>query len=168
MNHKQEIGVGVFFLTIALLYFLGSFSISSFDPFGNSALSSRSIPQMIGIITAFLSIVHILQHAFALRNAAQAENGRNKEGGFSVEKTQWIMLITILLIAAYIFFFTRLGFLLSTFLFLLAEILLLLPPDKKKRRLPFTFCFSAALPLLLYILFTKALSIFLPQGLFGF
>jgi hypothetical protein len=70
-------------------------------------------------------------------------------------------------ICLYIFLFARLGFILSTALFLLAEISLLIPAEKRKRWAGFIICFSAGLPVLLYLLFTKALSMFLPRGLLG-
>jgi hypothetical protein len=73
----------------------------------------------------------------------------------------------VLFICAYIFFFTRLGFILSSVLFLLAEISLLIPAEKRKRWAVFIVCFSAGLPVLLYLLFTKPLSMFLPRGLLG-
>jgi hypothetical protein len=177
MNYKQEVGVGIFFLVLAALYFTGSFSIATFDPFGNSALTSRAIPQLIGGLTAALSIIHITGNVLKMKKtnrggsssegtAREAETA-DRQGGFKPGGSGRLMLLSVLFICAYIFFFTRLGFILSTVLFLLAEISLLIPSEKRKRWAVFTICFSVGLPVLLYLLFTKPLSMFLPRGLIG-
>ncbi|MDR1935209.1 MAG: tripartite tricarboxylate transporter TctB family protein [Candidatus Accumulibacter sp.] len=167
MNHKQEIGVGIFFFILAALYLAGSLSISSFDPFGNSTLTSKAIPQLIGGLMAVLSIIHIAGNALKLKRT-QTSNETGKAGGtrFEIGRSGWLMLLSVLFICAYIFLFTRLGFILSTILFLLAEMFLLIPAEKRKRWAIFIVCFSTGLSILLYLLFTK-LSMFLPRGLLG-
>jgi hypothetical protein len=169
MNYKQEIGTGIFFLVLAMLYLAGSLSIASFDPFGNSFLTSRAIPQLIGGSMAALGIVHIAGNALKLKKARanHENNGATNEPRSGCSRSTWLMLLTVLFICVYIFLFTRLGFILSTVLFLLAEILLLIPAGKRKRWAVFIVCFSAGLPILLYLLFTKLLSMFLPVGLLG-
>jgi hypothetical protein len=177
MNYKQEVGVGIFFLVLAALYVAGSLSISSFDPFGNSTLNSRAIPQLIGGLAAALSIIHITGNVLKMKKVNRSgpppektvrENGTaGGPGIFKIGRSGRIMLLSVLFICAYIFCFTRLGFIVSTGLFLLAEISLLIPAEKRKRWTLFVVCFSAALPVLLYLLFTKPLSMFLPRGLLG-
>ncbi|MDR0708937.1 MAG: tripartite tricarboxylate transporter TctB family protein [Spirochaetaceae bacterium] len=177
MNHKQEVGVGIFFFVLAALYLAGSLSIPQIDPFGNSALTSRAIPQLIGGLVALLSVIHIAGNIFNMKKARQnislsEETARETDatdhaGGLKFNRTHRLMLVTVLLICAYIFLFTRLGFILSSVLFLLAEISLLIPAEKRKRWLVFIVCFSVGLPVLLYLLFTKPLSMFLPRGLLG-
>jgi putative tricarboxylic transport membrane protein len=167
MNYKREIGVGIFFLILAGLYLAGSLSISSFDPFGNSTLTSKAIPQLIGGLMAVLSIVHIAENALKLKRARTTPGTETASGSrFKFSRSGWLMLLSVLFICAYIFLFTRLGFILSTILFLLAEIFLLIPAEKRKRWSVFIICFSIGLSILLYLLFTK-LSMFLPRGLLG-
>jgi hypothetical protein len=172
MNHKQEIGTGLFFLVLAVLYLAGSFSISSFDPFGNSPMSSRAIPQLIGGLMAALSVIHIVGNAIKLKRPRTddepvQETGAAGKRRFGLDRSSRLMLFSVLFICVYIFLFTRLGFILSTALFLLAEIFLLIPAEKRKSWALFVVCFSAVLPVLLYLLFTKPLSMFLPVGLLG-
>jgi hypothetical protein len=173
MNHKQEIGTGLFFLALAALYLAGSFSISSFDPFGNSPMSSKAIPQLIGGLMAVLSVIHIVGNACQLKKGPQTDDetvqgtGAAGKRRFGLGRSGRLMLFSVLFICVYIFFFTRLGFILSTALFLLAEIFLLIPAEKRKSWAVFIVCFSAVLPVLLYLLFTKPLSMFLPVGLLG-
>ncbi|GHU29763.1 hypothetical protein AGMMS50256_15330 [Betaproteobacteria bacterium] len=167
MNYKQEIGVGIFFFILAALYLAGSLSISSFDPFGNSTLTSKAIPQLLGGLMAVLSIAHITGNALKLKRAQAARRTEAvMSPRFKLNRSGWLMLLSVLFICAYIFLFTRLGFILSTILFLLAEIFLLIPAGKRKRWAIFIICFSIGLSILLYMLFTK-LSMFLPLGLLG-
>jgi hypothetical protein len=177
MNHKQEVGVGVFFFVLAALYFAGSFSISTFDPFGNSTLNSRAIPQLIAGLIAALRIIHNAGNVLKMKKAnscgpsstgtPQRAEAAGSSGGFKFGRAARLMLLSVLFICAYIFFFTRLGFIISTVLFLLVEISLLIPAEKRKRWAVFIICFSVGLPVLLYLLFTKPLSMFLPRGLLG-
>jgi len=174
MNFKKEIGVGVFFLVLAILYFAGSLSISTFDPFASGregfVLDSRSVPQMLGLMVAVLSIIHIVSNVLKMRkaesqtgNAAQA----TEKMGFKFDRPRRIMAINVALMLLYLFCFTRLGFILSTFLFIAVEIFLLIPAERRKRWAVFAVCFSLAMSVSLYLLFTKVLSMFLPRGLIG-
>ncbi|MCL1993686.1 MAG: tripartite tricarboxylate transporter TctB family protein [Spirochaetes bacterium] len=170
MNHKQEIGIGVFFLIFASVYIGFSFQIQSFDPFGNDILGSRAIPQVFGAGVILLSLIHIGSSVLKLR---QEQKETAKEGGAAADKESKeifgrpfrLMVITILLISAYIFFYTRLGFVVSTALFLLAEIFILIPNEKRKKWAVFIVCFSLGMAAFLFTLFTRVLSIFLPFGL---
>ena len=174
MNFKREIGLGFFFLVLAVLYFIGSLSISTFDPFssgrGGIILTSRSVPQMLSLMVAVLSVIHIISNVVKMKkkeSQAGTDDQTIKKATFTFDRTRRLMVINILLIFAYIFCFTRLGFIVSTFLFLFAEIFLLIPAVKRKSWAIFTVCFSLGVPVLLYLLFTKLLTMYLPRGLIG-
>lgn len=168
MNHKQEIGIGIFFLTLAALYLAGSLSISTFNPFGNRGLTSQSIPQLLGGLTAVLSLIHIAANIISLnKSKAASPESDGKKPKIRLDKSLRLMLLSVLFICIYVFLFTRLGFILSSVLFLLAEIFLLIPAERRKSWAPFIICFSIGLPVLLYLLFTKPLAMFLPRGLLG-
>ena len=169
MDFKKEIGIGVFFLVLAVLYFIGSLSISTFDPFSSGRegliLSSRSVPQMLSLLVAVLSISHIVSNVLKMKKAIDVQTV--KKSAFIFDRPRRLMVINILLIFAYIFCFTRLGFIVSTFAFLFVEVFLLIPAVKRKSWALFTVCFSIGVPVLLYLLFTKLLTMYLPSGLIG-
>ena len=179
MNYKREIKLGIFFVLLSALYFLGSLSILTFDPFAKGGLDSRSIPQMLSILVAGLSVIHIVSNVLKLQKAKReavvsSEAVASSEAvvsgakaAFKFDRPQRLMLITVLLICAYIFCFNWLGFILSSVLFLLMEIFLLTPAEKRRRWAVFTVGFSIGTPVLLYLLFTKVLSMYLPRGLLG-
>ena len=174
MNFKKEIGVGIFFLILSVFYFSFTLSISTFDPFSSGRsgiiLDSRSLPQMLGILLAGLSIIHIIGNVLKLRKAKLESNSDAQavmKKHFKFERPQRLMVITILLICAYIFFYVRLGFIISSILFLLLQIFILTPAEKRKNWAVFTVCFSVGVPILLYFLFTRVISMYLPRGLLG-
>jgi putative tricarboxylic transport membrane protein len=172
MEFKKEIGLGFFLLIFAAAYFFGTLNVSTFDPFAASRsgiqLNSRSVPQTLAGLLACLSIIHIIGNFLKLRSKRQEAKLEKKVLRFSLSYSQRIVLLTIAIIFAYIFFYSRLGFVLASFMFLLAQIFLMLPKEKRKKWIVFVFCFSSVVPIVVYLLFTRALAMFLPRGLLWF
>jgi len=177
MEHKKEIGVGIFFLVFSAVYFILTLGIRAFDPFAAGRagiqLTSQSIPQTVAVLVAALSLIHIITNVLKLRKAeagtqSAQSSGEKKPFAFKFDRPQRIMLITIVLIFAYIFFYVRLGFVVSSSLFLLGQIFLMLPADKRIKWAPFSICLSLVSPVLIYLLFTRVLGVFLPRGLLWF
>jgi hypothetical protein len=170
MTKKSELGIGIFFLSLSCLYLAGSFSISTFNPFGNRGLTSRSIPQLIGGLMLILSLIQIIGSAIKRKDQTEKNppvSGETAKERFRFTKTTGRLLLSLLCMCAYIFFYQRLGFILASVLFLLAETFLLTPEEKRKKWAAFIVCFSIILPVGVYLLFTKPLSLFLPRGLIG-
>ena len=167
VSNKQEIGVGIFFLVFSAIYFGLSFQIQYFDPFGNSPITSRNMPQVLGLTIFVLSFIHIISSVFKLQKEKEVRSESSIKD--NVIKTFFsrrfrLMVITILLICAYLFFYNRLGFVLSSILYLLAQFFILTPKEKRKKWAILIVCLSAAIPAILFTLFTKVLSIWLPFG----
>ena len=64
---KKELGIGVFFALLSIFYIVASRSISTFTPFGNRGLDSRSIPAMIGWLSMALSVTYIVTTLISAR-----------------------------------------------------------------------------------------------------
>jgi len=171
MNFKKEIGVGVFFLLFAIAYYIGTLGISTFDPFAahrdGIQLTSQSVPQTLAVLIGSLGIIHIIGNALKLWKikAETGEVSAKKPFTFKFERTQQLMVITVALICAYIFFYNRLGFIVSSTLYLLVQMFVLIPSEKKKKWAPFTVCFSLGISVIVYLIFTRAISMFLPRGI---
>jgi hypothetical protein len=168
MDAKRELKIGIVFFVIALLYFVGTFSISTFSPFGNRGLSSRSIPQLIAGLALILSFIHSAANILKMKKEAAVQGGAKDEcpaekNTFSTKS----LLVSLGLISLYVLLFQRLGFVAATISYLLAECFFLTPKEKRKKWALFICCFSLGVPVFLYILFTKYLSLFLPKGILG-
>jgi hypothetical protein len=125
------------------------------------------------VLAVFAILISLIQNISVLVKEKKGGAGDSppeageKTGGFKIDRSLVQMFLSLFIICAYIFFFQRLGFILSSVLFLLAETFLLTSRDKRKKWAPLIICLSTGLPVLIYFLFTKSLSLFLPRGLLG-
>ncbi len=184
---KTEIGVGVFFLVLAVAYMIGSTTISTFTPFGNRGLDSRSVPVLLGVLTIILSITHIVQVYLKdkkIKNL-QIENTENKdeicdpdevacmeppEGSIIARIDRVIpvkLILSFIYLIIYIALYQPLGFVLSSSLFLIAESILLTNKEERKKWYLFIILFSIGISILIFYIFTNYLTLFLPSGIFG-
>jgi len=173
MEHKKEIGLGIFFLFFSGVYFILTLGIAAFDPFAAGRagiqLTSQSIPQTLAALVAALSVIHIVANVLKLRKAGTAaRDSEKKPFAFKFGRPQLVVLVTIAFIFTYIFLYVRLGFVLASVLFLLGQIFLMLPADKRKKWALFSICLSLVSPVLIYLLFTRVLGVFLPRGVLWF
>lgn len=187
-DNKRNMGIGVFFLGASVLYLVGANSISTFSPFGNRGLDSQSIPQMIGIFGCALSILQIVLTRMKMKRQALGKSGSSAQVDFvshcgmngdnrlsetneTGEKTErersFLLFASLGALVVYIFLFQKLGFILSTVLYLLSSATLLTPAKKRSKLSVFIAFFSISFPVLVYIVFTKYLTLFLPKGILG-
>lgn len=186
-DSKKEIGVGIFFLVLAIAYMVGASKISTFTPFGNRGLDSRSVPELLGILTIILSVTHIIQVYLKERKLKRIlaekmsdvadECDRNAEQSIAPPKGTIIhridnvmsikLIISLIYLAIYIALYQPLGFILSSIYFLIAESFLLTNKGERKKWALFIVLFSVGVSILIYYIFTKYLTLILPDGILG-
>ena len=187
-DSKKELWVGIFFLILSSAYMMGTRNITTFTPFGNRGLDSRSVPMLIGFLSFILALVHLAQLFFRVKKMKNNASGQNENsigevcdpdetacivppgGGFISQVENFIsvkLLLSGLFLAIYFASYQVLGFVLSSALFLIAESFLLTKKEKRKSWAVFIVLFSVGVSVLIYILFTKYLSLFLPGGILG-
>ncbi len=184
---KREIGVGVFFLVLAVFYMIGSTTISTFTPFGNRGLDSRSVPVLLGVLTIILSITHIIQVYLKDKKirTLKIEQLEGKEEicdpdevacveppeGTLIEKLDKVipvkLILSFIFLIIYIALYQPLGFIIASSLFLIAESILLTNKEERKKWYLFIILFSIGVSTLIFFIFTKYLTLFLPSGIFG-
>lgn len=174
----KNMGVGIFFLVFALVYMFGASKIVSFTPFGNRGLDSQSIPQMLGVLMCALAILQLaltaLQNKKTLAKKVILQSER--QGG-TYEKApppkkdardaKIAAIGSIGLLVAYVAVYMRLGFILSTILYLIASVTLLAPPGQRRKMILFVIPFSVIFTFTVYVAFTKYLTLMLPRGMLG-
>lgn len=166
---KKDLGIGLFFFLLAIAYFAGTFSIESYNPFGDAGLSSKIVPQILAVIMAVLGLSTVIQSAFKLKKR-NADKNFAEASGTSVRINRNVFgkfVFAIALLTVYIFLFDKLGFIISTILYLSAMIFLLLPRKNAKTGI-FTVLFSLAVSFLVYTIFNNLLGLILPRGVFGY
>lgn len=155
-KQKKRLGTGIFFLVLSIAYLLGTMSIHSFSPFGERGLDSKSVPQVLAFFMIVLSFIQIAGTFF----------GVTEKSDETKEKKQVVPLfLSILFFILYIYLFDNLGFVISSVLYLFSMIFLLAPAGRRKSSILFFIVFSIIVPLLVYFLFSKCLSLILPKGI---
>lgn len=187
-DSKKELGVGIFFLALSVAYMLGTTKISTFTPFGNRGLDSRSVPQLIGFLVFVLSSVHVvqvlLQARKARRKSVEPVAGNTDQvcdtdeviciespKGSILARIDTVvpvkLLLSLLYLIIYVAAYQGIGFVISSTFFLMAESFLLVKKEERKRWTLFIILFSIGASALIYFIFTRYLSLFLPSGILG-
>lgn len=184
---KKEIGVGIFFLVLAVVYIFGASKISTFTPFGNRGLDSRSVPQLLGVLTIILGLTHIIQSYLkgrrlkkiqAERKISNDETHENKTQSCVQESPLTIinridnvisikLIISLIYLATFIALYQPVGFILSSSFYLMAQSFLLINKGERKKWAIFIVLFSISVSILIYFIFTRYLTLILPNGILG-
>lgn len=166
---KRDIGVGLFFLIFSVAYFCASLNINSYNPFHEGGLDSKSMPQALSGLMFVLSLLKLIPAIIkSTKQKGNTENASEKTKD-DVRYMTIKFAICVLFLAIYIFCFARIGFIISSILFLFAMIFFLTDASERKKNLVFTIVFSILVPFVVYVIFTKTpLMIMLPRGIFGF
>lgn len=145
--------VGLFGLVISVVYLFGAMKIplaSLSDPIG-----PRGFPILLSVFGIIVSVVILLQHKFVkgIKNI-----------NIKVGKGQMNLIVyTAVFCVLYALMFDRVGFLLSTILFLFG-ILFKTNENKLKQNIIISLSFGIGL----YVVFAKMLTLSLPKGIFYF
>jgi hypothetical protein len=185
---KKELGVGIFFLVLSVAYMIGTTTISTFTPFGNRGLDSRSVPLLIGLLAGILSsiqIITILVKEHKLKIASSEKTVDETEEvcdpdeiacveppkGTIIQRIDNVvpvkLVLSMLFLMIYVAAYQKVGFILSSIFFLMAESFLLVRDEERKKWRLFIILFSIGASVIIYFVFTRYLSLFLPRGILG-
>jgi len=151
-NKTRDILCGIVFFTLGALIFSGARAIS---PIIENEVGSGFVPKFVAAVLMSLSGL-LIALALYRKDAATTKVGEDIRGGMS----------TIMALAAYVLLFDKLGFLISTALYLFAQITIL--SDEKNRKLPLFGVVSVVTPIIVYFLFVKGFGLMLPSGILPF
>ncbi|MDT4763173.1 tripartite tricarboxylate transporter TctB family protein [Sphaerochaeta sp. PS] len=181
---KKELGVGIFFAALSFAYLLGTTFVSTFSPFGNRGLDSKSVPMLIGGLALVLSASLIISTCIKYRQTKATTNLKKEQvcdsdevvciappdGVEITDKTKKLpvkMVLSVVFLVLYFALYQRIGFILSSIFYLIAEIFLLTEKQKRKKWALFIILFSIGVTVLIYVVFTRYLTLFLPRGILG-
>lgn len=159
MNKKNLIS-GAVILAYAVFYFASSFSISIFKGAGATAINSATVPRIWGILLILLSGALIIRELPAKKkNRSAAETDGNVTAGKTLP---FPVIGTIALLIFYAVAISRLGFTVTTVVYLILQIPLLTP--RQNRRYVFSTVFAVLFTLVINWLFVNVLGVPLPAG----
>lgn len=137
------------------LYIAGTISISKY---GDASVDSRFIPQLLGGLLIFLSVLQIINGIKGLSKKNESQLLDN----FRIDKR---VLLTLANVIVYISLLKSIGFLIMTAIFTILQITILSKEDKPKylNMAIAAIIFSVSI----YIIFVKGFSLTLPSGILG-
>jgi putative tricarboxylic transport membrane protein len=151
---------GGFLLILAIALFFGSFGVQRLTI---SRIGSGFVPQVVAVILAVVSIGVIRNGVIALKfhlNERKDKKEENKE-----QANMKGFALTLVLLLAYLFTLTTVGFLITTTVYLFAQMLIL--ATKEQRKIPLLIGISVVTSVTVYFIFLKVFQLVLPAGILG-
>lgn len=155
--HSGDARAGTVIAVLGLIYLVAAFRIEQ-DPMASSVLGPRVAPIAIGCAALAGALALVVS---GVRGQAKATGGPEQSDGRG-EVSRRDVLITFAMLAAYIVAFIPIGFLLATFCFLAGA-----TTFYERRRVVRNLVFAAGFSVVVYVLFTRGLSVALPPGVLG-
>ena len=156
-HRHRDLILGCFTAALSVAYLILTRQIKTRPKMVPSYANAQIIPTLLGIVLLILSVLLILQGIRKLRQPdadGQAET-MNKSGLVSVTLTFVVMLVYLVLLP-------RLGFILSTVLYLFAQFTVLAP--KENRNYPLFAVIAVVFTAITFVAFRIGLSQLLPRG----
>ena len=166
-SKNKNLVAGGFLFIVGLIYFLLSFQIqlTSID----KLVGSRLFPQIIGILIMFFSGWLVIDNLMKNKKSEKAERQITEDGKAltdnkpkSNNKNTFLVLTSL---AAYIFLMEKIGFLVSTLIYLISQ-MALLEKGKENRNYLKYLVVAIISSIAIYVLFTTVFNMVLPRGIF--
>ena len=158
-RYKDLIG-GLFWLGIAVVMYIASFDMKTLTigATSTSFVGSGFMPRLVAFAMAFFSAIVILRGVKNLRNTTTAVTGTS-----SNTMAEYLpVLVSIGLLALYILSIEKVGFLITTVMYLLGQMMILAVPEHRR---PLMFLVISLLcSTTIYYTFTEVFYLMLPEG----
>ncbi|MGE4284728.1 MAG: tripartite tricarboxylate transporter TctB family protein [Clostridia bacterium] len=149
---------GAFMLLIAAAMFISSFSIKVLTV---SKIGAAFVPQLIAGVLAILSILVIINGYRSLQLAKANSEEMEKDEPIRTEA----VVGTIIVLLAYVVLLEKIGFIITTALYLFAQFFIL--ADKSQRKIPLFAGLAIIISVGVYYLFVNVFQLMLPPGILG-
>lgn len=162
---KKDFVVSLFFAVLAVVYLYHAQDISVFSPFGQQGPDSKTIPNIIGGLMLFLSVILFITTLINRRKNHSAE-----ATVITAERTKKFpikLILSLVLLSLYIACYQDVGFIVSSIAYLILQSLVLIPTEKRQKWLLFIIVLSVVFTIVIYYVFSKYLTLFLPVGILG-
>lgn len=166
--YKRDFYTGVVLLVFCGLYYWQTLSIKVFTGIGATFISASTVPQMWAAALGLMSVLLLIR---SIRAYAKDPDKKEASG---VSISLWFQdhvnaLLTFVLLFVYAFAFSRLGYLLSTLIYIICQIPLLTEKEKRTKALyKKSVIISVIVSISTAFLFVEILKVPLPRGILGF
>ncbi len=158
-------GLAVFFLS--LFYLINIRSVRVFTGAGATAINARTIPLIEGSLLMLLSVIMLIRYGInARRGGYVSESGKEDSLDGQPLRIRMAVPLTLCLLLIYVLAIGRLGFVLTSIIYLFFQIIILSPNGKI--RVPFAAVIAVIAPVIIYLVFVYLLNVPLPRGIMPF
>ncbi len=158
-HFKRDLFAGVFALLFGLFIFIVSFTIGKVNLAG---VGPDYLPRAVGIYIIGLSTIMLVTTVVNHFLKGSVHTGENASAPSFDVRT---LLLTVLLLIAYVALLVPVGFILVSALFLFGQMFILAPDGQRK--IPLFVILSLVIPAIVYVLFVNVFSLMLPSGILG-
>lgn len=157
-RHKDTV-IAIFMIIFAAFYYYLSHRINILE---DKFINSTFFPRLLACLLVCLSIVLIIKD-FTKKDTKAGDDAVRK----AINKSGRIRIIlTFVLLIAYVVLMNILGFPLMTVCYIFAQTLVLTPKEKYSiQRIGLFLCISVLSTAIIYIVFTRCFTLVLPSGI---
>ena len=150
----KDLILGVLMLALSAFYLYNTTQIKTRPKITPSYASAQVVPRFLGILLAVLAVALIIS---GIRQMRSHDEGKEEKADFSA------VVLTFIVIIAYVILLPRLGFCLSTVLFLFAQMMVLAPANK--HNIVLFAIISVVFTAFVFVAFRIGLQQLLPRGI---
>ena len=167
MKRYKDLYTGLVVFFVSLFYLINTNSIRIFSGAGATAVNARTIPIIEGLLLMLLSIIMLIRFGFKERNTRRTGEVRKESSTGTVAvsssfRVRMAVPFTLLLLLLYVLAIGRLGFVITSMVYLFFQIIILSPEGKP--RYVINTIISIACPVIVYLIFVYLLNVPLPSG----
>jgi len=168
MKNYKDIVSGIIIIASSVFYLICASTIHIFSGSGTTAINSRTIPTLWGCCLLVLGIAMIIRY-FIHRNQILPEEDSIKVSSNQSTIQSWriqqAVPLSVILLLGYVLLMKRIGFTLTTLIYLFCQSILLSP--KGKIRYGISAALSIVFSIGIYEIFVRFLNVPLPAGIFS-
>lgn len=154
----RDAGFGLASLLFSIFYLVNAFQIKTRPKLTPGYANARIMPILLGVLLAILSIVCIINGLKNIRRADEEKTQDKTDKGDAMA-----VVLTFVIIIAYVLIMPTLGFILSTMIYLFLQMIVLAPPEKRNYVL-FAIV-SVVFTAFVFVAFRVGLQQLLPRGI---
>ena len=168
-KHRKDLVAGCCLCCISAVYYILSKDIKIFTNVGATPISARDMPVVWAACLAFLSILLAVRGARGIIQCKKTGEQMPPINAAAWLKDNYAVIGTFAALFIYTLCWKKIGYLLTTLIYLIVQIQLLTDKEKRgKKNIAITLVLSVLFTFVSYYVFVKLLSVQLPRGIWAF
>lgn len=168
-KHLKDLAAGCVLFCVSIAYCILAKDIKIFTGVGATPISARDMPVVWAACLALLSILLVIRGAKGISQCRKAGEQMPQVSVTAWLKDNYAVMGTFAALFIYALCWKKIGYLITTFVYLIIQIQLLTDREKRgKKNAAITLILAVFFTLASYYVFVKLLSVQLPRGIWAF